>query len=666
MASIERTHPAGMKFTAHPAYRRDIDGLRAVAILIVVICHAFPAVLPGGYVGVDVFFVLSGYLITSILVRGLEIGSFSISEFYVRRVNRLFPALALMMLATLAAGYYYQIPVDLVALGWQAITGTAFTSNLYFWHSTNYFTGVGKGSPFLHLWSLGIEEQFYLLWPLLLWLSHKRAWKITAVLMATIVASFAYSVYAVRANPAAAFYSPLSRFWELGAGGILATTTMHRVGPQRHASTLRSTIVGIASLGLIVAASILFNPKTDFPGCWAVVPVAATLALLSSAPSSWVNRTILSSRPMVFIGLISYPLYLWHWPILVFLRTAIDGSTSVSIRNATVMAVLVAAVIAWLTYRYIEIPLRRVRSGYTKVAALLAAMTASALVGAIYIESNGFPDRIPENVRIYATVNLRDDAWTSTLRGGVCHNMVYTFRNLGNPLSCFPEGPHPRVMLWGDSHAAALFSGMNSLAAKGRISVWQITTDASAPFFDENQTNNMHRTLEWVNDQVLARIIKSPPDIIILHGYWSTYGLPPSRLASQIIASVDHIHIYLPNVKIVVLGPIPTWKRPLADTLIYFSARKHEPIPAFDMSYGLNAQPFAADKELATELPRHGIRYVSAIAQLCQKDGCRYRFGTYPKDLAYVDDSHLSTEGSIYLALKIIDQVLDTQSLAVK
>lgn len=258
--------PQGIKLGTgdHPRYRGDIDGLRAIGIISVVLCHAFPTILPGGYVGVDIFFVISGYLISSILLKALERGSFSISDFYVRRVKRLFPSLIVVLASTLAAGYLLQLPEDLVSLGWQTIFGTFFASNLYFWHSTNYFSGLSEGNPLLHLWSLGIEEQFYLLWPLLLLVIHRKSLSPRFVLSVAAIGSFAYSVYAVHVDVTAGFYSPLSRFWELACGGILASAHMKNGDGFRIKAWL-AALITVLSAGAIASCCLFSTHKQTFP-----------------------------------------------------------------------------------------------------------------------------------------------------------------------------------------------------------------------------------------------------------------------------------------------------------------------------------------------------------------------------------------------------------------
>lgn len=363
---------------------------------------------------------------------------------------------------------------------------------------------------------------------------------------------------------------------------------------------------------------------------------------------------------MIFVGLISYPLYLWHWPLLVFLRAATDDATSVAMRNATIGVIAVATGLAWLTYRYVELPIRHFGWARRHIAVAIALMTGCAAAGLVLVTGRGFPARIPAVVRPYVQINLRDERWAQSLRPWKCHNMVYTYRTLGDPETCFPDGGHPHVMLWGDSHAAALYSGMNAVADSAGISVWQITTDASAPLFDAKRKNNMHKTLKWVNDQVLARMVTTPPDFIVLHGIWGDYG-KPEEVSEGIIASVKRIQAALPKTTVVVLGPVPTWKKYLPMILVEYAVRRHAKLPESFMGYGLNAGPFVLDKLLASRMASNGINYVSAISQLCQKDQCLFRLGDRPADLAYVDATHLSTPGSRYLASHVISQILAKQ-----
>lgn len=367
----------------HLQYRPDIDGLRAIAILLVVGFHAFPKKIASGFIGVDVFFVISGFLISSIVFSSLERERFSLLEFYYRRIRRIFPALLLVMAASLVFGSFALFPDEYEQLGKHIAGGAGFVSNFMLWGESGYFDHAAKTKPMLHLWSLAIEEQFYIFWPLLLAAAWKRKWsflKITALIAA---ASFAVNVYLAGRNPTEAFYSPLPRFWELMTGGILAFITLHK--PQINSRHQNSQSIAGAVLLLIGCA--LLNQSRAFPGWWALLPTFGTALIISAGPAAWFNRKFLSNRILVWIGLISYPLYLWHWPLLSFgmIMENVDAPAP-DMRNP---ALLLSFVLAWLTYRIVEAPFRDARHGRAKVGGLLVFMVLIGCVGYVIYESNG-------------------------------------------------------------------------------------------------------------------------------------------------------------------------------------------------------------------------------------------------------------------------------------
>ncbi|HEY3858787.1 MAG TPA: acyltransferase, partial [Gammaproteobacteria bacterium] len=307
---------SGTRPPLHPKYRPDIDGLRALAVLAVLGFHAFPQAVGGGFIGVDVFFVISGFLISSILFANFEHQSFTYSGFYSRRIRRIFPALVVVLTAVFVAGWFLLLPGEYRQLGRYMAAGSGFVSNLLSWHEAGYFDNASDTKPLLHLWSLGVEEQFYILWPLLIGICWKYRFNFLAVTLLVAAASFGVNIYCATHYPDADFYSPLSRFWELMLGGALAYVTLHRPALLPKSGNL------LAVLGLVmIAAGLRFIRADDaFPGWWALLPAVGTLLLMTAPTTAWINRHLLSNRPMVGIGLISYPLYLWHLPLLAMAR----------------------------------------------------------------------------------------------------------------------------------------------------------------------------------------------------------------------------------------------------------------------------------------------------------------------------------------------------------
>ncbi len=335
----------------HPKYRPDIDGLRAIAVGSVLTYHAFPSLLPGGFIGVDIFFVISGFLITTIILQSLAAGDFSYRDFYARRIRRIFPALILVLAATLAFGWYVLLSGEFAQLGKQITGGAAFFANFVFLGEASYFDATAETKPLLHLWSLGIEEQFYIFWPLLLGLVWRRRWPILRVTLAVATISFLVNVLTVQPHRAAAFYSPLSWAWELMAGGLLAGMRWQAAASPATSRPALKHVQSIVGVGLIVLGLFVTRSTQAFPGWWALLPVLGAVSCIAAGPNGVLNRYLLSNRVMVWVGLISYPLYLWHWPLLSYARIVEGGEPSLRVR---VMLVVAAIVLAWATYRFVE------------------------------------------------------------------------------------------------------------------------------------------------------------------------------------------------------------------------------------------------------------------------------------------------------------------------
>lgn len=367
----------------HPKYRPDIDGLRAISVIAVVAFHAYPKSLPGGFIGVDVFFVISGFLISTILFESLREGHFSLIEFYGRRIRRIFPALLVVLTASLVFGWFVLLPEELNQLGLHVLAGAGFFSNFQFWNESGYFDTAAEAKPLLHVWSLAIEEQFYIVFPLLVWIGWRRQSLLPFALVMLALASLAYSISAAGSDSVAAFYSPLSRFWELLSGSLLAWLTLYGPGFGKLAVTDTSvSLVGssrsiLSLIGLILLASGLWviDTQSSFPGYWTLMPVFGAVLIIAAGSEAWVNRTILSNRLLVWVGLISFPLYLWHWPILSFGRMIyVEPPFAFEI-----CAIALAVLLSWLTVQLIERLARITFSGLKAVPKVLA--TGMAVLG---------------------------------------------------------------------------------------------------------------------------------------------------------------------------------------------------------------------------------------------------------------------------------------------
>ncbi|WP_412179685.1 acyltransferase family protein [Variovorax paradoxus] len=502
------------------AYRADIDGLRAVAVLAVVFFHAFPRAVPGGFIGVDVFFVISGFLITSILLRAQAEGRFSYRDFYARRVRRIFPALLLVLAAVLAFGWWVLLDDEFRTLGRQAGGGAFFVANLVFWREAGYFDAAAELKPLLHLWSLGIEEQFYLLWPVLIALSWRRRWPLLRVLWLVAIASFAINVLGIHSHRGASFYSPLSRAWELAAGGIVACLQL-RPGRAPPAGW-RAHLLSLAGAALIALGLATVRADKAFPGGWALLPVAGAACCIAAGGGGVLNRRLLSNRVLVWIGLLSYPLYLWHWPVLSFLRIVLPREPheltglAASVRVAALAAslLLAAATHGWLERRL------RARAGGATVRWLGAGMVLVALAGCAV--QAGLPARLhgPALQRMADAAADRDyhDGPTTGELGP-----FVTYR--------IGEGAH-KVLLIGDSHVMQYAPRAAALAqrAPGRMASSYFTVFLACPpipgvFARQGIECGARR------DEGLRMALEGPFETVLVGACWNCYftetlGLP--------------------------------------------------------------------------------------------------------------------------------------------
>jgi peptidoglycan/LPS O-acetylase OafA/YrhL len=366
-------------------YRPDIDGLRAVAITMVIAYHAFPGLLPGGFTGVDVFFVISGYLITQLVLAGLQQRTFSLLEFYQRRVRRIVPPLLVVLAACFAMAWFTLLPGEFRWFGRSVLWSAPFLANVFFAHVTGYFDPGAHYNVLLHLWSLGVEEQFYLLWPILLMLAVRYGVTVR-VLAAVTAASFAISLWGAHAAPTVHFFLPGSRAWELAVGAMLAAVppgafhaTVADTASSRGGSWCAYARWGsLAGLALIAAGALFLSADDSFPGAWGVIPTGGAALLIAAGPDSLVNRRLLATSPLVLIGRLSYSLYLWHWPLFVFAR-AIWGQELSHAAIAGVIATAFAA--AWTTYRLVETPIRSGALGRAAFPALLAGLAGFTALG---------------------------------------------------------------------------------------------------------------------------------------------------------------------------------------------------------------------------------------------------------------------------------------------
>jgi peptidoglycan/LPS O-acetylase OafA/YrhL len=613
-------------------YRPDIDGLRAVAVLAVVAFHAFPTAVHGGFVGVDIFFVISGFLITGIIEREIGEERFSLATFYARRVRRIFPALIVVLGAVLIPGWFWMLPGAYAQLGSDVFASAAFAANIALWLQSGYFDVEAANKPLLHLWSLGIEEQFYLLWPLVLLLATRLRLGLIRVAIALALVSFAFNVALIASHSVATFYLPFTRAWELLAGGVLAGA-WNGIDQARVASDLRAA----AGAVLIAVAIVVLTPTRAFPGWWAVLPVAGS-ALLLSAPQAWGCQKLLASRPMVWVGQISYPLYLWHWPLLVFF--AMIKFTPLTLADRA-LTVLLSIALAWATYRFVEIPFRFGRPRPFKVASLAGAMALTAFAGAVVLRNAGLDFRLPEDIRSLAHATIQGTRW----RLGEC--LIDLSSQSAFAESCVDHDRRPLLMVWGDSTAGALMPGLRKAQETRDFGIAQFTSSACIPAINAD-TSPAGPNCRAINDKVLQLARQLKPDIVLLTGIYLDHQVMETVAALKRDTSA----------RIVVLGPVPFWKRGLPNEVLHYYILHHSLIPEH---YGVGLPPNMPDRYdalLRTELVPAGAEFISAKDVLCTKEGCLTRLGEKSGDLSASDTVHLTEKGSVFLISAIIDRLL--------
>lgn len=503
------------------AYRRDIDGLRALAVVPVILFHADEGLMPGGFVGVDVFFVISGFLITSLLLKDMHAGTYSLLQFYERRIRRIFPALFVMVAGTCMAGTAILMPAELEGLGKSVVSTTLFASNILFWREAGYFDVASHLKPLLHTWSLAVEEQFYIFFPPFLWCVHRWAREmIVGPLALGLVASLAISIYGVHHWPDATFYLPASRAWELLIGALLAAGAF----PVATKASTRN-ILGLLGLALIAYANFSYDSETPFPGINSIAPSLGTALVIHAGTggTALVNR-LLGHRSLVHIGLLSYSLYLWHWPIFVL-------GGYVLIREPGAIEISVALAATWLcgyaSWRYVEQPFRTKSRELTrtKIFVLAAiAMLVSVAIGYILYASRGLPQRLPDAALRLANAPRLHDLSAEACREGTLELFP------GHRRACNTGAPdHPlRYAIWGDSHAESMTAAIVESGTSLGMSGLYASKPSCPPLLEVLPSYASAGVLGascTVFNHEIARRLAALPDLehVILIGRWSLY-----------------------------------------------------------------------------------------------------------------------------------------------
>ncbi|HEY3698924.1 MAG TPA: acyltransferase family protein [Spongiibacteraceae bacterium] len=623
-------------------YRKDIDGLRAFAVLPVVLFHAGYSFLSGGYVGVDIFFVISGYLITSIIYREINNNQFSILQFYERRIRRIYPAaLAVALFTTIAAAMI--IPPSLFKkVGWALVFMNLYSTNILFFKQAGYFDTDSTLNPFLHTWSLSVEEQFYLFFPLFL-LAVTRLFKdkTFVLLFAATLFSFAASCYATYQWPTSAFYLIPFRAWELAIGSLLAI--------RGRAFMPAPKIAGLCSaIGLLcIFFSILaFNEDTPFPGFAALLPcIGAALLLYAGAVAGNPLNRFMGSQPLRYFGLISYSLYLWHWPIFVLARFLFPTGLSTT---AQIAQIALAWICAHLSWRFIEAPFRHktVFATRPQLFRFFAGSTAAmVLIGCAIVYANGFALRLPANSLRYENAALDNNPERAKCHGD-------DDKNISPEQYCVygAKTATPTFALWGDSHGAELTPAIGSLLEHSQQSIKMFTYSQCPPALGFSTTTR-HGCIAH-NDKVIA-YLQAHPEIttVFLIAHYRVYETGVYHTAFEAGFARSIAALKASTKKVIVIYPVPG---------------AHYSIPLMASSLALRGSAIdtlTISKALYAEINSNTLAFLNGIEGverlhpenvLCAGDSCRIAIDDH---LLYFDNSHLNMFGARYVAGLMQNQI---------
>jgi peptidoglycan/LPS O-acetylase OafA/YrhL len=666
---------------AHPDYRPDIDGLRAVAILAVVLFHASRDTFSGGFVGVDIFFVISGFLISSIIFKGLQRDTFRFFDFYSRRIKRIFPALIVVLAAAYVFGWFALLADEFQQLGKHMAASTGFIQNFTLWKEAGYFDKHSELKPLMHLWSLAIEEQFYVIYPLLVWAVWRLKLNVVAVLITLGLISFGMNIYEIGRDPVSGFFLPQNRFWELFAGSILAHLQMfrHQQWPvlQKGRAFIRGKLPHYlpllpqkvidnisATLGLLLISISVFSFQNGdlYPGWWALLPVTGAVLLIRAGAGAWINRTLLANRFMIFIGLISYPLYLWHWPIFSFARIIEFDAPSVQIRT---IGMALSFLLAWLTYELIEKPLRFGGTTYWRIVILTALLAILGGLGYYTSKNGGLDFRHPAIEQEVAQFQWDETPFSGE---GACKKLAPM--TLPSNAACVGN-KSASVYVIGDSHANSLAPGLNAAGVDALV----INGSACLPLLGVAQESKVCRdiigqVLEYFQHDTHVTTV-----ILTFRGPLYLYGRGfNERIRVKISSSDDPSR-----------SSIDTFRYSLAATLDALSRSGKKTILVldqaelgFDPRSCINSRPLwltgheiretcavpRTDFDKRNNEYRHMIQEVvkdrpdvkvfDTAQQFCDANWC---WAMKDGEVLYRDDDHLSIAGSIFVAKRLIELI---------
>jgi len=616
-------------------YRKDIDGLRAIAVLSVIFHHLSPSFLPGGYIGVDIFFVISGFLITSHIVKELGEGVFTLRSFYRRRINRIIPALFVVLLASMVIGVVLLSPADLSMLAKSAFSAMLGVSNIFIWqHYGNYFSGNTQEAPLLHTWSLGVEEQFYIIWPLLVALLLKYGHgKAMAILTTLMLGAVLLSEFGVGYAASASYYLLPTRFFELMAGGLVANVVLKKLAHTLAASRW----CYMAGMTLIAGSLIWLNKSSPFPGYNAIWPCLGAALLIFAGSHPGFNSRMLMNPVMVFVGLISYSLYLWHWPIISYLNYL-----HIEIGMGVGVAIFITSLLmAWLSWKYIEVPMRKSGSlmpfhrVFTRRFVLPTALLAT--VGWLVISSKGLPDRFDSRV---AEMEIALEARPESFRAG-CHVPTALYATPLNPVKCRlgEEKTQPDGVLIGDSYANHFTGMLDEMAKAEGLSLVDYTMDGCPPIlgYGGRGKGGYAEKCRERNKAAYAEISEKGFGWVVLAGEWSGSVVEGNQLEASIK------HLLDADIKVTLIlnnQTIPNASTCPVRTLMYGSNSKCVVPRQEKLAYFL---------EIQSRYPK--LSFIDPNKVICDEHVCDPTKGGV---LLYRDSGHLNDIGSRLIGLDLL------------
>lgn len=614
-------------------YRADIDGLRALAVVPVLLYHAGVPGFPGGFVGVDIFFVISGYLICGMIDADIRKGTFSLGDFYKRRILRILPALFAMFLVTSILAYVYCLPVELKDYAKSLASAVGSVSNIYFARTAGYFDAPAETKPLLHTWSLGVEEQFYLIVPLLMLLAWRFAPKRAGLLFAAAAAlSFAAALAVSTRNTTFVFYLTPFRAWELALGALLSIGFL----PVPRTAIGRN-VCGAAGMLLLLGVIFVGSRSAPLLLMTSLASIGATLVIASSERGVSMVGRLLSLRPAVFVGLISYSLYLWHWPLIVFQRTdgfLLPGSSGIVTRLTLIVA---SVLIAWLSWKFVEMPFRSKARAASRGAVFGVASTAMASAAALCglaLLTGGAPFRFPERVVAIASYLAYDPS--AAFRSGQCY--LATNRQRLDVETCLKtDEKRPNYLLVGDSHAAHIWFGLS--AAMPAVNIMQATASECRPAvqpLSQLDTRACPKLMQFVFNDFL---VNNRVDKVLLAASWKDEDIPALSATIEMLKSR--------GLDVAVLGPIVEYDGALPRLLADEILRNSPWLASRTRTAGIRER----DRELSRIVAAKGATYLSVYDAACRGGHCdEFAEGDVPLQF---DSGHLTAKGSVVVGQRL-------------